>query len=460
LVTAAMIRILTFCVLACAALGLAPFYQQRETVDRMVDGIQLRSYFVIFNDLAPRFGMDKEKIMAWIDQDLPEIDSHQIIHAYDIGGEFCGLAIWMNEKGLQAARAHNWVKYVEEDQIVRLPANENPALLNVSVESGAAFTTRRDWGQMRSNINPRQLGTVPSGLYSGTTYPNAGSDTDSWNWDTSTSTAYRTINTGTRAKVWIVDTGVLFAHQEFYTSASDTRTRVTTVQNFALNNPATGDCNGHGTHCAGSAAGLYRGVAVAAEIGSVRVLNCQGSGTTTDVVAGFNYVTNNQAAGKSNILSASLGGGASTASDDAINAAANNGVIPVVAAGNDNANACNYSPARATGAITVGATQSSDAITSFSNWGTCVNIFAPGQSIHSSYYTSNTAYSTLSGTSMATPLTAGVFAVYATTQTTQPVTATVAKSAISRCAVKDVVTGLTGTKAGTPNFFVWTGQTC
>eukprot|EP00456_Euglypha_rotunda_P093868 TRINITY_DN992_c0_g1_i7.p1 TRINITY_DN992_c0_g1~~TRINITY_DN992_c0_g1_i7.p1 ORF type:complete len:366 (-),score=29.21 TRINITY_DN992_c0_g1_i7:189-1286(-) len=365
----------------------------------------------------------------------------------------------MNEKGLQAALAHKWVKYVEEDMIVRLPDNENPALLNVSVETGAAFTTRRDWGQVRSNVNPKLLGTVPAGLYSGSTYPNGGDNTTTWDWDSSTSSAYRVVNTGSKAKIWIVDTGVLFAHQEFYTSSTNTVSRVTTRQNFALNNPATGDCNGHGTHCAGSAAGLYRGVATGAEIGSVRVLNCQGSGSNTDVVAGFDYVAANQASGKTNILSASLGGGASTTTDNAINAAASKGVVPSVAAGNSNANACDSSPARAASAITVGATQSSDAIASFSNWGSCVAIFAPGQSIHSSYYTSNTAYSTLSGTSMATPLASGVFAVYATTVTSQPVNGSAMKSAISKCAVKGVVTGLIGTKAS-PNVFVWSGQTC
>jgi len=218
--------------------------------------------------------------------------------------------------------------------------------------------------------------------------------------------------------------------------------------NYALNEPANGDCNGHGTHCAGSAAGQYRGLATQADIGSVRVLNCQGSGTNADVVAGFNYVANNQRVNYTNILSASLGGGASTTTDNAINAGANQGVIPVVAAGNDNANACNYSPARASEAITVAASNKDDGRASFSNFGNCTFVFSPGQSIHSAYYTSTTTYSTLSGTSMATPLAAGAIALYATAQTAQPVRVAAAKNAIVNFATRDVITNA---GANTPN---------
>jgi serine protease len=240
---------------------------------------------------------------------------------------------------------------------------------------------------------------------------------------------------------------VLFNHQEF-------GGRVNPVQNMVSvgTPPAAGDCNGHGTHCAGSAAGAWRGVATGAAIGSVRVLNCQGSGTNADVVAGFNFVANNQASGVTNILSASLGGGKSTATDDAINAGANRGVVPVVAAGNDNnANACNYSPAGAAQALTVGATASNDGRASFSNSGSCLDVFSPGVSIHSAWYTGNTAYNTISGTSMATPLTAGAIALYASIGST-PVTRSQVKSALNTFSYPNKVTGTL--LSGTPNLFI------
>jgi subtilisin family serine protease len=438
-----------------AVWGLAPLYTQRETVDRVVGDVQLRSYFVIFNEKAPLFGQDRAKLAAWIDGEFPAVDSHQINHLYQIGDAtgFRGFSIWAEQVAIESFRAHEWVSYVEEDMIVRLPDSENPYLFNLSVEAGvetgAPFTTRPDWGQVRgAQKGSRNLATVPAGQYDGTSYPSGGADTTSWTWATNVTNGYRLINTGTRAKVWIVDTGVLFNHQEF---VSGSASRVTTRQNYATNNPASGDCNGHGTHCAGSAAGLYRGYATQAEIGSVRVLNCQGSGTNADVVAGFNFVANNQAAGKTNILSASLGGGASATTDNAINSAVQNGVVAVVAAGNDNANACNYSPARASEAITVGASNKDDGRASFSNWGTCVDVFSPGQSIHSAYYTSTTTYSTLSGTSMATPLVAGAIALYATTSTTQPVRAPTVRTAISNTATRNVITN-PGT--GSPNLLI------
>lgn len=312
----------------------------------------------------------------------------------------------------------------------------------------APFTSRPDWGQIRSaQYGPRNLTTAPAGLYSGTTYANASSPTETWDWVAGIYTNYRTIpNRGDRAKVWIVDTGVLPSHQEFIAGGAS---RVRTNTDFA-GGGAT-DCNGHGTHCAGSAGGQYRGLATNVDIGNVRVLNCQGSGTNANVVAGFDYVANNQAAGRTNVLSASLGGGASTTTDSAINNGAAKGVIPVVAAGNDNANACNYSPARAAQAITVGAINKDDAKASFSNFGTCVDVLAPGQSIHSSWYTSATTYNTISGTSMATPLAAGAIAVFASQSTAQPVTNSAVRAAITNFGATGYVTGL---PAGTPNVVI------
>lgn len=270
------------------------------------------------------------------------------------------------------------------------------------------FIERPDWGQVRATQKgSRNLATVPANLYNGSSYPSGGSDVTVWNWTSTVQNGYKLPNNGNGCRVWIVDTGVLQNHQEF-------GTRVRVLQDFVSPSNGGTDCNGHGSHCAGSAAGANRGLATAAEIGSCRVLGCSGSGTTAGVVQGFNYACNNKVAGKCNILSASLGGGASQTSDDAINACNSGGTICVVAAGNDGANACNYSPARATGAITVGAITQSDARASFSNQGSCVNVQSPGVSIHSAWYTSTTTYNTISGTSMATPLVAGAIAVYCT----------------------------------------------
>jgi len=421
--------------------GLAPLFTHTETIDKN-GTVPLRSHIVIFNENAPVFQV-KEKLQSWIEMELPAIDTEEVVHYYEIGDDFRGFAAYLTPEGVAAVRAHNHVRYVEEDQVMRIindPAGV-PETWNAT-EAADPIKDRRDWGEIRVNQKARNLNTInPAGLYASTTYPNAGTGT--WEWASGVQNAW--INTGSRAKIWIVDTGVYAGHQEF-------SGRTVTLTDFAGSPPAAGDCNGHGTHCAGSAAGLYRGVAFGADIGSVRVLNCQGSGTNANVIAGFNYVAANQVAGKSNILSASLGGGKSTATDDAISAAIGRGVVTVVAAGNDNnANCCNVSPAGATGAITVGATGSNDARASFSNSGTCLNVFAPGVSIHSAWYTGTTTYNTISGTSMATPLVAGAIALYAT-QFTSPVTNAAVRSAITSTSVKNVVTGTL--LAGTPNEFL------
>ncbi|WP_434940535.1 S8 family serine peptidase [Shewanella sp. HL-SH8] len=208
---------------------------------------------------------------------------------------------------------------------------------------------------------------------------------------------------GSGVTAYVVDTGVLTSHNEFGGRASS-------GYDFIDNDFDATDCNGHGTHVAGTIGGSSYGVAKNVNIVGVRVLNCSGSGSNSGVIAGINWVKNN-ASGPS-VANMSLGGGASQATDDAVNAAVAAGISFVVAAGNDNSNACNYSPARAANAVTVGSTTSSDSRSSFSNYGTCLDIYAPGSSITSAWYTSNSATNTISGTSMAAPHVAGVAAVY------------------------------------------------
>lgn len=212
--------------------------------------------------------------------------------------------------------------------------------------------------------------------------------------------------TGSGITAYIIDTGIRATHTDFggrvnvgagFTSINDGR--------------GTSDCNGHGTHVAGTVGGATWGVAKSVTLVPVRVLNCNGSGTTSGVVAGIDYVTSHHQAGTPAVANMSLGGGASSSIDTAVNNSINDGVTYVVAAGNSNANACNYSPARVPNAITVGSTTTSDARSSFSNFGTCVDIFAPGSGITSAWATTDTATNTISGTSMASPHVAGVAAL-------------------------------------------------
>ena len=209
---------------------------------------------------------------------------------------------------------------------------------------------------------------------------------------------------GSGVTVYVIDTGIRTTHTEY-------ASRVVAGYDFVDNDSNPSDCDGHGTHVAGTAVGSTYGVAKSANVSGVRVLNCYGSGYTSDVVAGMNWVRTNHSSGDA-VVNMSLGGGGSKSIDDAVAALTSANITVVVAAGNSNDDAQYYSPARASTAITVGSTTSTDARSSFSNYGSTVDIFAPGSSILSAWYTSNTASNTLSGTSMASPHVAGAAAVY------------------------------------------------
>jgi subtilisin family serine protease len=237
---------------------------------------------------------------------------------------------------------------------------------------------------------------------------------------------------------YIIDTGIRFSHTQFGGRA---------VSGYdAVDGGSADDCNGHGTHVAGTVGSSTYGVAKSVRLVGVRVLNCQGSGTNSGVIAGVDWVTQNHAAGQPAVANMSLGGGASTALDNAVNNSINDGVTYAIAAGNSNANACNYSPARVAAAVTVGSTTSSDARSSFSNYGTCLDLFAPGSSITSTWHTSNTATNTISGTSMATPHVAGVGALYL--QGNPAASPATVRNAIVNTATSGV---LTGVGSGSPN---------
>lgn len=271
-----------------------------------------------------------------------------------------GFSIRMNEKKALEMLNDPRVAWIEEDAEVRLSATQSNAT----------------WGLDRSDQRDLPL----SGGYT-------------YNTTASNVTAY------------VIDTGILASHSDF-------GGRVRSGYSAINDGRGTTDCNGHGTHVAGSVGGSNWGIAKGVKLVAVRVLDCNGSGTNSGVIAGVDWVTQDHVAGAPAVANMSLGGGASSALDTAVNNSINDGVTYVVASGNENKDACNSSPARVAGAITVNASTSSDARASFSNWGTCTDIFAPGASITSAWHTSTSATNTISGTSMAAPHVAGVAALY------------------------------------------------
>jgi subtilisin family serine protease len=307
-----------------------------------------------------------------------------------------GYAAEMTEDEALALSEDPRVRFVEEDQVVSINATQ----------SGAT------WGLDRIDQRARPL----NGTYN-------------YNW------------TGSGVRAYILDTGILTSHSQFGGRAS------VSYDAFGGNGQ---DCNGHGTHVAGTVGGSTYGVAKSVSLRAVRVLNCSGSGTTSGVVAGIDWVRANHV--KPAVANMSLGGGASSAIDTAVNNAINAGVTFAVAAGNDyGQNACNLSPARVAAAITVGSTTSTDARSSFSNIGSCLDIFAPGSSITSAWYTSTTATNTISGTSMATPHVAGAVALYL--QANPGASPATVRNALVNNATTNVVTNA-GT--GSPNRLLYT----
>lgn len=308
-----------------------------------------------------------------------------------------GFAATLSDQALNALRANPNVDYIEADQVISLSADQlNPP----------------SWGLDR--IDQRNLPLNSKYTYN---------------------------YTGTGVTAYIIDTGIWFTHNDFggratfgYDSVGDGRNGL--------------DCNGHGTHVAGTVGGTTYGVAKNVSLVAVRVLNCSGSGTTSGVIAGINWVTSQHQA--SSVANMSLGGSASTSLDTAVKNSISAGVTYAVAAGNDNRKACNYSPARVPTAITVGATTSKDARASYSNYGTCLDLFAPGSNIKSDWYGSNTATNTISGTSMATPHVTGVAALYL--QAHPGASPATVASAITSNATPNVVTR-PGT--GSPNLLLY-----
>jgi len=318
----------------------------------------------------------------------------------------------LNKKLLQAQLEHPNVKYIEADQVMSINYEQE-----YPVEAPAATVTQTGatWGLVR--VSQRNLALTPANYL----------------YDSSA---------GNGADVYVIDTGILITHPDFGGRASFGYTAITGESNS--------DLNGHGTHCAGTVAGTAYGVAKQARLIAVKVLNGAGSGTNAGVIQGVNWVTNNKSGTRPSVASMSLGGGASTTLDQAVQNSITAGTPYSIAAGNDNANACNGSPARVTTAITVGATANTDVRSTFSSFGTCVDVFAPGTNIQSDWL--NNGVNTISGTSMATPHVAGVAALYRALNPAH--TATQVKAAIVGSATPNKVTN---PGAGSPNLLLYNG---
>jgi subtilisin family serine protease len=372
-------------VAACAEPTVGPTINERAAGERPeVAGGNDRtipgSYIVVFND----------------DVDDPEGEAREMVGraggrlTYTYRHAIKGFAAQLPAAALAGLQRNPNVAYIEADQEYTTSATQSNAT----------------WGIDRIDQRNRPL----SGTYT-----------------------YNTTASGVYA--YIIDTGIRTAHTQFGGRASNV------YDAFGGNGQ---DCNGHGTHVAGTVGGSTYGVAKAVRLRGLRVLNCSGSGSTSGIIAAVDWVRNNRI--NPAVANMSLGGGYSSALNTAVNNLSNSGVFVAVAAGNSNANACNYSPASASAATSVAASTSSDAKASYSNYGSCVHLYAPGSSITSAWHTSNSAINTINGTSMASPHVAGVAALYKATH------GNAASSTIRSWIINNSTANvISGNVSGTPN---------
>ncbi|MCD9032858.1 S8 family peptidase [Luteimonas sp. Y-2-2-4F] len=354
-----------------AALSAPALAAELRRVERPVPG----HYIVVFQDdaiddraRAPdgRAGGDAAVAAAVEDAAVDIAAHHDLAVSHVYAHAVRGMAVRAGPEAVQRLLADPRVAYVEEDGLV-VPS---------------ATQTNAPWNLDRIDQSHLPL----DGLY---TYH----------------------YTGTNVRAYVIDSGIRAGHVEF-------GGRVLPGYTVITDGNGTADCLGHGTHLAGTVGGTTWGVAKRVLLVPVRVIGCNGTTTTSALISGIDWVRLNHA--KPAVALIGLTGAASTVIDAATTSLVNSGVTTVVPAGNNAANACNYSPARAPSAVTVGATTPADAVAPFSNYGSCVNLFAPGVDITSAWHTGPTATQTLSGTSMAAAHVAGAAALYLEANPTAP----------------------------------------
>ncbi|ROT40951.1 hypothetical protein SODALDRAFT_343138 [Sodiomyces alkalinus F11] len=357
-------------------------------------------------------------------------------HVYKLGG-FLGYSGHFDEATIEEVRRHPDVEFIEKDSIVHT--------MEIVTEEDCKPETEKSapWGLARVSHRERlNFGSYNQYLYTET----AGEGVDAY----------------------IIDTGTNVDHVDFEGRAKWGKTIPEGDDDV--------DGNGHGTHCSGTVAGKKYGVAKKANVYAVKVLRSNGSGTMSDVVKGVEWAAQShleqvkaakdggRKGFKGSVANMSLGGGKTEALDRVVNAAVEAGIHFAVAAGNDNADACNYSPAAAEKAVTVGATELGDARSYFSNYGKCTDIFAPGTNILSTWIGSKYATNTISGTSMASPHIAGLLAYYLSLQpatdseySVSPISPAKLKADLLSVATVDAIRNM---PAETPNLLAWNGGGC
>lgn len=334
--------------------------------------------------------LDASANVSAIANNAKNFNGARLRHTYERGIK--GFAIEMSDADAQTLSRDPHVQFVEEDSVV----------------SAAQVSISATWGLDR--IDQRALPLNGSYLYT---------------------------ETGAGITVYVVDTGIVPGHADF-------GGRVASGFNAVADAGGTVDCNGHGTHVAGVIGGSNFGVAKSVTLVPVRVLDCRGSGSVSTLLAGLDWVL--QQSARPAVVNMSLGGSASPALDSEVNLLLGAGLTTVAAAGNSNEDACRFSPGRVPGVLTVGATNSADQRAGFSNRGACVDLFAPGVSILSDWYTSPTATSVASGTSSAAPFVAGVAALCLQKFPTA------SPGDVSQTVVSEATTGLLGQIGdGSPN---------